>query len=206
VSSADFARPRSKIDKLPPILKTQVIDAMLAGVPLRKIAAVAGCDVKGVKTYRDRYILPILQARDPLRHGLGEVEPQQPQQTPTSPQHAVEVEPQTRLTGEQPPRDPEAQGLIRSTPVRQRTERLWARTERVLDRVESRADEDFSGREWAAVATVAHRNAELLGRLTGELHDRSGPGDVNIQILMPTSVQQAEVKTIDVDVIEPIII
>jgi len=175
--------------------------ARLSGVPLRKIAAVAGCDVKGVKTYRDRYIVPILQARDPLRHALGEVEPQhepqQRQQTPTGPQHALEVEPQTRLTGEQPARDQEAQGLIRSTPVRLRTERLWARTERVLDRVES------SGREWAAVATVAHRNAELMGRMTGELQERHA-GNVNIQINMAATSRRVEPTTIDIDVIKGI--
>lgn len=86
--------------------------------------------------------------------------------------------------------------------VRTRVDALWQRTEKALSRVESRADEDFSGREWAAVATVAHRNAELMGRMTGELQDKSGSGDINIQILMPATAHSSDANTIDVDVIK----
>jgi hypothetical protein len=86
--------------------------------------------------------------------------------------------------------------------VRTRVDALWKRTETALTRVESRADADFSGREWAAVATVAHRNAELMGRMTGELQDKSSAGDVNIQILMPAHSREPESLTIDVDVVK----
>ena len=91
------------------------------------------------------------------------------------------------------------QGLVRT-----RVNALWERAEKALSRVESRADEDFSGREWSAVATVAHRNAELMGRMTGELTDKSSTGDISIQIYMPSSapVIEPEPLTINVDVVK----
>ena len=81
---------------------------------------------------------------------------------------------------------------------------LRKRAEGVLTRVESRPDDQFSGREWASVATVAARMMETQARMNGELNDHKGPGDVNIQINMPASSRRSDAAPIDVDVVRTI--
>lgn len=55
----------------------------------------------------------------------------------------------------------------------------------------------------APLLNQAHRNVEILARLTGELATDKGGGDVNIQIVMPGAVPAGiEPPTIEIDVIK----
>lgn len=186
-----MASPNVKaVEELPQMVKDAVLRHLVAGTPLRTIAGLCGLSHMTLKRYRDEKILPHLDVLPEFGH--------------------------VKPTPEQLSQDAENKRVIQSSvdrvvtacdkanaigEVQAQVIALRERAKNVLNRVESRADEEFSGREWAAVATVVNRTLETQGRMTGELQDKTSAGDVNIQILMPVSSRGRDTETIDVDVI-----
>ena len=180
-----MATPSSRqIDQLPKLLRQSVKEQIVAGVPLRRIAEAAGVSHEAVRRYKNEVVAPHLDVfpQFPVTPQTAEEKALARQQV----KDAVASVDNARAIGE----------------VQAQVIALRKRAENVLTRVESRPDEEFSGREWASVATVAARMIETQGRMTGELSDRTGSGDVNIQINMPTTARQEDGRTIDVDVIK----
>lgn len=176
------------VDQLPELLRESVIQKLTAGVPLRAISQMCNISIEALSRYRAQVIIPSLG----VLPQFGAIKPDlqmlknQPLSDEVVKQSSACVD-KAKVRGE----------------VQQAVIALRQRAEGVLTRVESRPDETFSGREWAAVATLAARMLETQGRITGELTDRVAGSDINIQIVMPASTASAQdTVTIDVDVVK----
>jgi hypothetical protein len=172
------ARPRtirSFIDELPEVQRREVVDALLAGKSLRQVGKIAGCSHSVIQDYKRRTLLPALRQAQ-------EVQAFQP----LPPTNREALQQQARLTKD----------IIQASPFKDRLEKLWDRTDKALDRAESAVrvvlDEDTGklvavGPDVSAIAPLlnqAHKNVELLGRVTGELEVAAG-SNIAIQIVLP---------------------
>lgn len=166
------------VDELPKHLRDAVVQHLIAGTPLRTIAEMCGISIEALSRYRNQIVLPNLGVLPQFG------------QTPQV-QQTAQV---TEIAGLTSVDKAKVRGEVQTAVIALRN-----RAEGVLTRVESRPDETFSGREWAAVATLAARMLETQGRITGELTDRVAGTDISIQIVMPASTGGPETVTIDVD-------
>jgi len=200
MTSSDFTRPSSKIDRLPPILKTQVIQALIAGEPLRKIAQMAGCSHQQAKVYRDRHILPLINQRGTIidQFDNPDKKPDIPRQTLTKTDQSTQVAENQQCRPAIESLNPEAKALVRGSPVRQGSEKLWERTERALDRAEVavRITKDRDTGELVAIGpdiatlakvlSVANKQIETQAKLSGEIGTEASRGpSISIQIVVP---------------------
>jgi transposase len=190
------ARPklvRSFIDELPEVQRRQVVDAILEGKSSRYIAKIAGCSHSVVNQYRRRTVLPAIQKA------------QQVQAFQPLPRTTLEaLQQQTVLTRE----------IVQASPFRDRLEKLWQRTEKAADRAERAVrvvkDEKSGelvpvGPDVSAIAPIlnqAHKNVELLGRVTGELQENTGRANVAIQIVIPNAAERNPGPVIDSEPVE----
>lgn len=137
---------------------------------------IAGVSHTVIQDYKRRVVLPAIQSAQKLQSF-------QPLDRPDS-VRAVE---QAGLTKD----------IVRASPFRDRLEKLHGRIENALDRAETSVrvvrDKDTGelvpvGPDVAAIAPImnqAHKNLELLGRVTGEL-EAPAAANVAIQIVMPS--------------------
>lgn len=176
------------IDALPKLVRESIVKQIIAGVPLKSIADKLGISDRTVRRYQDEVVIPRLEG-DLMQTSATTQSTETKAVIDNKTQQVVASCQNAKVRGE----------------VQQAVIALRNRAECVLTRVESRADENFNGREWAAVATLAARMLETQGRITGELTDRVTGSDINIQIVMPanTSTSQDQV-TIDVDAVRSI--
>jgi hypothetical protein len=180
------ARPkstRSFIDELPEVQRRQVVDAILAGKSSRYIAKIAGCSHSVVNKYKRRTVLPALQKAQQVQAFQ-----------PLPPTNLEAIQQQAVLTRE----------IIRASPFRDRLEHLWQRTQKAIDRAENsvRVVKDPEsgellpvGPDVAAIAPIlnqAHKNVELLGRVTGEL-EQPAAANVAVQVVLPPAPAAAAV-------------
>ena len=166
---------KSTIDNLPEVQRRKVVDAILAGKSLRQVAKMVGISAVSVKVYKDKVVMPAIRTAQKV---------QAFQSLPST--NSELIKEQTAIT-----RD-----IIQASPFKQRLEKLWDRTEKALDRAETAVrvvkDEDTGqlvsvGPDVAAIGPLlnqAHKNVELLGRVTGELEVSAG-SNIAIQIVLP---------------------
>lgn len=166
-----------KIDKLPLTQKQAVIDAILRGESLRKVAALAGCSAMVVSRFRDNVVLPSLGTHRPGH------DPLQPRQPSTSDTPAPKQCPDSPLAVSKD----ETKLIARASPVRQRLQHLWEKTDKFIGQV------DGKDRTAPGLLAQAHKNIELLAKVTGEIDSRAGSGpSIAVQIVMPaTSAEPA---------------
>lgn len=163
------------IDTLPKLQRDAVIQAILAGVPLRKCALIANCAEGTIRTYRDTILKPLL--RDPQ---------------PTVVQNTSKDD---RLS-----RDIAEASLSRSVSVVQGLANdMMRRSTRLMDRIEDET-KDLDARGWASVANVGVKTITLLGQLSGELDAGRKTDGVTIQVIMPQAPRRAELDTPDIEI------
>ena len=161
------------IENLPEAQRKKVLDALITGVSLRKIGEMAGCSVTAVMAYKKRVVKPALK----LAHQV-----QSFQQVDSI--DSVKVASHAALT-----RD-----IVQASPFAARLEKLWQRVDKSLDKAESAVrTKTIDGVEvWeeqglqaiAPLMNQAHKNLELLGRVTGEL-EVAAVSNIAIQIVLP---------------------
>lgn len=164
---------KSIIDSLPAERRQKVVDALLRGESLRDVAKVAGVTHQAIARYKRVIVMPAIRAAQKVQAAQ--------QLTDTS---ASVVESQTRLT----------KAIVAASPFRDRLEELWSRTDKAL----TQAEESKELGVMAPLLNQAHKNVELLGRVTGEL-EVSAPM-VAIQVVCPVEIRPAgpEPPTIDI--------
>jgi hypothetical protein len=155
---------RSVIDNLPEVQRSKVVDALLAGQPLRKVAKLVGISAQQVGEYKTKVLLPAILTAQKVQALQGVTKP-----------NAVRVAEQTSLT-----RD-----IVKSSPFRERVEKLWGVTDESIEK--AKADGDIH--LLAPLINQAHKNCEILGRATGELESVAN-NSVAIQIVYPASQPQ----------------
>jgi hypothetical protein len=165
----------STIDALPPSMRDDILDELLAGKSMTVIANRLGITRQAVAAYRTRTVLPaIAQAKLSL--------PSRPETTDNKAltEHKESL---ANLTKQ----------FVNASPFRHRLEALWNRTDRAMDRSEKNDDLQLP-----ALLNQAHKNLELLGRVTGELEPQTA--SVAIQIVIPTMTAPTmpEPETIDI--------
>jgi hypothetical protein len=72
-----------------------------------------------------------------------------------------------------------------ASPVRERVQELWTRTQRNLDAVEETATKPEHLGLVAPLLAQAHKNVEILGQLTGELSSAASGPQIAISIVVP---------------------
>lgn len=154
------ATSRSVIDNLPEVQRRKVLNAIIEGKSLRAVASIVGCSHTVVQDYKRKVVMPAMKKAQQL---------QSFQPLPES--NAVALQQQASLT-----RD-----IVQTSPFRDRLENLWERTTKALDR----AEETKELAPMAPLLNQAHKNVELLGRVTGELEVQAA-ANVAIQIVMPS--------------------
>jgi len=175
-----------KIDCLPPALKAAVIDGIIKGRPLREIAKLVPCSPTVIMRYRDAVVIPSLTGKP-----LGD--PRSP--SPVQPagqtvQLAEQMDTPTSSTrGHTNIRD-----MVRASPVRERVQKLWDRTDKLLDKVDEKES-------LIAVApgllNQAHKNVELLAKMTGEIQDGRGGGGPAVAVQIVYHGSEPPAVTID---------
>lgn len=153
------------IDNLPAALKRQVIDALMAGEKLVKVAAMAGVSSQSMSAYRKRVILPAMKAA--MKVQSSEVD-------------TTTIEGQIQAAGSL------ARDVVRSSLVRERVNYIWETTCATLTKA-ANAD-NIAGT--VSLISSAHENIKLLGTLTGELqaHQQDvSQNNVNIILGIPRS-------------------
>lgn len=151
------------IDSLPSEKRQKVLDMLLRGEPLRDVAVIAGVSHQAIARYKRRVVIPAIRTAAKVQ-AIEQV----------SGNSASIIESQTRLT----------KAIVTSSPLRDRMEQLWGRTDRALTQAEK-------NKELSVIAPLlnqAHKNLELLGRVTGEL-EVSAP-TIAIQIVCPVTDQR----------------
>ncbi len=169
VTASDY-RPMGKIDSLPPAIKAAVIDGLLQGRPLRDLATLAGVSPNAVLRFRNRVVIPALQA------------PAQPKRRPAQRQHNGTADSNLIARQDLSPAQTSTRDLMRTSPARERQQVLQARVDRCLDKAEA------DGKLFPLMPGLlnqGHKNLELMAKLTGELQDGRGGGGpaVAIQIV-----------------------
>lgn len=165
---------KSIIDSLPKEKRQKVLDMLLRGESLREIAKIAGVSHVAVQGYKRKVVMPAIRTAQKVQ-SLQEV----------SDDPGKVVTEQSRLT----------RAIVGASPFRDRLEQLWGRTDRAL----SQAEQDKELSVMAPLLNQAHKNVELLGRVTGEL-EVSTPM-VAIQIVCPVTENRpsaAAAQTIDI--------
>ncbi len=200
---ADFIAYRSVIDDLPKQQQNKVIDAILAGKSLREIAKIAGTSAPAVQRYKQHRVTAALElAKQTVAESRIKKAAKLPSNQPDSPvtlqqpipvTASVTVDETTKVVDITPTNDAirevydtrlqEAivtKNLVRSSPVRERLESLYSRTERSLDKAEALPTVDGM----APLLNTAVKQVELLAKLTGELTEQQ-QGGLTIQIMIP---------------------
>jgi hypothetical protein len=161
------------IENLPEVQRKKVVDALISGVSLRKVGEMAGCSVTAVMAYKKRVVKPALRTAHQVQHfqAVTSLDSQRFQE------HAA-------LT-----RD-----IVQASPFRERLEKLWDRADKALDKAENAVRtrvvdgvevwEEQGLQAIAPLLNQAHKNVELLGRVTGELEVAAG-SNIAIQIVLP---------------------
>jgi hypothetical protein len=150
----------SVIDSLPPAQHRKVIDALLAGKSLRKVALLAGVSHTVVDDYKRRTFLPTLQAAQKI-NAVKELA-QSPEQ------QIVETTTLTRAS-------------LAADPILSRI----AHHQKTIDAAIVDASAEKKGRDIAALISTDLKGLELDAKLTGRL-DNAGP-NIAIQIVCPAS-------------------
>lgn len=175
---------RCVIDNLPEAQRERILDALLSGEKMADIARELGISRQAVSDYRRRVVKPAVK----VARKLQESEPAQQhmQMTTLRDSNKVDTRKVASLTKQ----------VVKASPFRDRLEALWGRTDRALDRAENAVrtvtDRETGelvavGPDVAAIAPVlnqAHKNLELLGRVTGELVE-TPTVQMAIQIVVP---------------------
>lgn len=104
--------------------------------------------------------------------------------------------------------------IVQASPFRERLENLWNRTQKAADRAEKAVrvvkDQESGelvpvGPDVSAIAPIlnqAHKNVELLGRVTGELQENTGRANVAIQIVIPNAAERNPGPVIEAEPVE----
>ncbi len=178
-----MANLQPAIDRLPESERKKVLDALIAGETLESIAKRTGISRNAIGRYKRNHLVPALRAAtySPIPDGL------------------------TRDSNSQiTHRGAIAKEIIRTTPFRERLQSMWERAERVMNQAEAAVrvgtNEDgetvFGSQDLSVLAPLmnqAHKNLEMLGKLTGELdQERQGPS-IAIQIVCPAGGQTPRV-------------
>jgi hypothetical protein len=201
VDASDFPhRRRYAIDLLPAAKKQAVIEAILNGIPLRRIAEMAGCNFNSVKRYRDEKVLPTLQSK-PEREFTAALKKrakapavQAPQAVHVSQNNAIH--PDTKSITPLESAESTARQIVRASPVRERLQKLWERTDGYLDKIA--ADDELLGLA-SGLLNQAHKNVELLAKVTGEIARGEHATNVSVNIVMPPALGCSYVKPVDED-------
>lgn len=165
---------KSIIDSLPKEKRQRVIDALMRGESLRSVAKIAGVSFQSIDAYKRKIVLPALRMASKVQAA-----------EQVSGDSASIIESQARLT----------KAIVHGSPFRDRLEQLWGRVDRSL----TQAEESKELTVMAPLLNQAHKNVELLGRVTGEL-EVSTPM-VAIQIVCPVTENRpsaAAAQTIDI--------
>jgi hypothetical protein len=190
---------------LPAAKKQAVIEAILNGIPLRRIAEMAGCNFNSVKRYRDEKVIPQLQSQ-PEREFTAAVKKrakvpavQAPQAIHVSQNNAIHHD--TKSITPLESAENTARQIVRASPVRERLQKLWERTDGYLDKIA--ADDELLGLA-SGLLNQAHKNVELLAKVTGEIARGEHTTHVSVNIVMPTAIGNANVPRVDND--DPVVI
>lgn len=157
--------PTATIDKMPDADRQKVLDAIMAGTSLRKIASMVGVSAQAVNNYKHKVVLPALKT-------ARQIQSFQPIAASSS-QQLTET---ARLT----------QDIVRASPFRERLESLWERTDKNLSKAEKAGELGNA----AKLIGQGHKNLEILGRATGELEVATG-ANIAIQIVLPGEASSA---------------
>jgi hypothetical protein len=162
------------IDALPPSLRDEIIGDILAGKSMSLIGNRIGLTKQAVAAYRTRTLIPALAKANSLLP---------PPKTTKKKALAAHEKAVTNTTKQ----------IVAASPFRERLETLWKRTDRAMNRSEKNDDLQLP-----ALLNQAHKNLELLGRVTGELEPQSA--SVAIQIVIPAmpAPTMPEPETIDI--------
>ncbi len=171
MNASDY-RPANAVDALPPATRAAVIDGILKGAKFRDIAKICGLSAATILRYRDKVVLPSLQVqpgKQPMRQATSHETVAVPTSIPLS-RHVPALQPIA------------TQDVMRTSPVRDRVQSLWATTHKAV-RKASGDDKHFGA--LPGLLNQAHKNVEMLAKLTGELQDGRGGGGpaVAIQIV-----------------------
>lgn len=148
--------------------KKHIIDSLLAGVPLRKVAATLDPPVHfaSLQRYKLQHIRPAVANAQSIAKVLGK-------------DKSITDDDLATVTAEL------ATKAIHASPFRERLENLWQRTDKSIARAENAVrtvtDRETgellaAGPDVAAIAPLlnqAHKNLEMLGQATGELANAS---------------------------------
>ena len=168
-----------KIDRLPPVQRDAVIKAILEGVSLRKIGAMAGCSEAAVMDYRDKIVLPSLGRPLPVKSPVCSQNDSLYLNEDKSLQHDIAVV---------------SLGRTASTVERLASD-MMRRSTKMMDRVQQAKDLDARG--WSAVANVGVKTIQLLGQLSGELDAGRKSDGITIQVLLPSATRSAQLEVPD---------
>jgi hypothetical protein len=154
------------IDQLPEAQRKKVVDALLAGTALRKVAVLAGVSHTQVAAYKRKVILPALQT-------------------------ARKVQDLNRVSGDVVGDTRNAialtQAVIQADPFIARAKAL----EEDRARIKAKAEEKEDLRAWSSLDKNDLSNLELHARLAGRLND-TPQTQVAIQIVCPAGMPTAE--------------
>jgi len=173
------AGAKSRIEELPEVTRRKVISALLEGKSLRKVAEIAGISHTQVALYKNTIFAETLREAEQLQSIQQLAKPDSVR--------FDSVSDTTKLT----------ENLIKTSPFRERLEKLWVRTDRALDKAEKavRVVKDSQGNvvdiaeDLGAIAPLlnqAHKNVALLGKATGELIE-APQIQVGVQVVMPAA-------------------
>jgi hypothetical protein len=161
----------SVIDGLPQAQRQKVIDALLAGQSLRKVAKLAGVSHTVVDDYKRKVFTPTLNAAQKL-NAVKELA--------QSPQEQVVAT--TTLT----------RAVLHSDPLLARI----AEHQQTVDAAIGFACDNEDPKSVAALISTDLKGLELHARLTGRLESQQGPS-VAIQIVCPAGAQQPTIRPED---------
>jgi transcriptional regulator with XRE-family HTH domain len=146
------------IETLPPLQKKKVLDAILAGQSLRKVAKLAGVSHTVIADYKRRVVYPALKTAAKIQEVQG------------IPETGGEIiQESANLT----------RAVIAADPILSRMEQRRLDRERLLKTAEDSADL----RGWAAIDRNDISATELEARLTGRLDSQPTGGQVAVVVL-----------------------
>lgn len=184
---------KAHIDNLPENKRRKVLDALLRGESLRKVAKMAGVSHTVVSDYKRKVMIPALKTAQQFKENQPLPE--------TRGQHLAETANLTR-------------DIVKASPFMERHEFLWGKVTQGIEKAEN-AVRVVTDRETGQLMSVgpdvgvlapllnqAHKNLELLGQVTGELQ-QAPQAQTNIMIVVPASSnyaagREAEPVTIDI--------
>ena len=178
-----MAAPVHTIDRLPEVERKKVLDSILAGETLSSIAARLGITRQAMSSYKNRVVVPAMKTAAEItdvrrRNRQDNSEDNVSRETYQPPkQHAIDIISENKaLTRE----------IVKASPLMERHGFLWEKTQQGIKDAASavRVTYDEQGNEvsmaqdlsaLAPLLNQGHKSIELLGRLTGELRDNTGP-------------------------------